>query len=128
MRTSFSIGLVVVLAWSPAASRSQESNKRTEVKDSHDRFANAQTITAGKGLKLYAREGCGSCHTVAEREDGKYSLAGVGGKLPVAGIREALKRPSHGKSMNPNGGGKPRNLPASELDDLIKYLGTLKKP
>ena len=83
------------------------------------------------GRKIYEREKCTTCHSIARRGNTRFPLDGVAGRLTMDELRrwitntaemeKALPRlPAVRMSVN------RYKLSAGELDALVAYLATLK--
>jgi mono/diheme cytochrome c family protein len=83
------------------------------------------------GVKVYASQKCGICHSVAGVGNKKFPLDGIGTKLTEAQIREWLVNPV-AAAKKANSTAKPpmksyEKLPSAELDALVAYMLSLKK-
>jgi len=92
--------------------------------------AAAQDLTA-RGAQVYTAQKCSVCHSIAGKGNAKGSLDAVGGKLSAADIR-AWITDAAGMTAKTNAPRKPvmKNyaLPKDDLDALVAYLSSLKKP
>lgn len=84
-----------------------------------------------RGMEVYTAQKCSLCHSVAGKGNKNGSLDGAGSKLSAADMRAWLvdapamtaKSKSTRKPLM-----KSYTLPAEDLDALVAYLMSLKKP
>lgn len=84
-----------------------------------------------QGMKIYEREKCSLCHSIADKGNKKGPLDGVGSKLSADEIRQWLVNPKE-MTEKTKAERKPpmkayANLPKEELDALVAYMQSLKK-
>ncbi len=90
----------------------------------------AQDLKA-RGEKLLTDQKCTLCHSVAGKGNPKGSLDEVGSKLSADDIRAWI---TDAKGMTAKSGAtrkpemKAYTLPKDDVDALVAYLSTLKKP
>ena len=94
------------------------------------RAAHAQD--AKKGEAVYTAQKCSTCHSIAGKGAKANPLDGVGKKLSAAEIREWIVNPAE-MTAKTNATRKPAmraypNLPKEDLDALVAYLASKKKP
>ena len=86
---------------------------------------------AARGAQVYTAQKCNVCHSIAGKGNAKGSLDAVGAKLSAADIR-AWITDAAGMTAKTNATRKPvmKNyaLPKDDLDALVAYLSSLKKP
>jgi mono/diheme cytochrome c family protein len=93
----------------------------------------ASAQDTAKGAKVYAAQKCSLCHSIAGKGNAKGSLDGVGSKLKPEEIHEWIVDPV-GMTKKANAPRKPpmtakyKTLPKEDLDALVAYLASLKKP
>jgi mono/diheme cytochrome c family protein len=85
--------------------------------------AGEATPVAG-GRRVYDREGCAMCHSIAGQGSRRVPLDGVGGRLGREEIRKWIVAP---QEMKPGVKKEPYRLDAQDLDLLVEYLSTLKQ-
>jgi mono/diheme cytochrome c family protein len=83
------------------------------------------------GIKVYAAQKCGVCHSIEGKGAKKGPLDGVGSKLTEAEIREWIVNAAEmtKKTKSPR---KPpmknyAHLPKADVDGLVAYMMSLKK-
>lgn len=77
------------------------------------------------GKEVYAAKNCKLCHTIDKAGNPKYPLDGVGSKLNAEQIKKWIVTP---KEADPKTMMKAYpDLPQKDLDDLVAYMGSLKK-
>lgn len=95
--------------------------------------ASAQDVE--KGAKVYASNGCATCHSIAGKGNAKGQLDGVGSKLTADQIREWLTDPA-GMAVKQKAERKPamsmvsaklKAMAKGDVDALVAYLSSLKK-
>lgn len=92
----------------------------------------AQDPTAvGRGENVFAAQKCSICHAVADKGNKKGPLDEVGAKLSADDIRRWIVNAPE-MAAKTGAQRKPAmkvfaNLSASDIDDLVAYLQTLKK-
>lgn len=84
-----------------------------------------------KGMKVYADQKCGVCHSVDGKGNAKGSLDSVGLKISAAEVREWIVSPAE-MTKKTNAQRKPAmrayaSLPKDDLDALVAYMMSLKK-
>ena len=93
-------------------------------------MAAAQEVKA-KAEKVYADQKCGLCHAIAGKGNAKGPLDDVGSKRSAAEIREWITD-AKGMTAKTKADRKPEmkayTLPSDDVDALVAYLSTLKKP
>jgi mono/diheme cytochrome c family protein len=92
-------------------------------------FAAAQD--AARGVKVYADQKCGVCHSIAGKGNTKGPLDDVGSRLKAEDIREWMTDPA-AMTKKTNAARKPTmraypDLSKQDLDDLTAYMLTLQK-
>lgn len=91
--------------------------------------AHAQDKVA-RGAQVYTEQKCSLCHSVAGKGNAKGVLDEVGSKLSAADLKAWVV---DAKGMTAKSGStrkpdmKNYTLPASDLDALVAYMGSLKK-
>ncbi len=97
----------------------------------------ASTVFAASGASLFSSEGCIACHTI-NGEGGSVgpNLSHVGSKRSLSWIKTQIINPSahfaSGSSVTINGKSymaimpSHRHMPASQVNTLAEYLGSLK--
>jgi mono/diheme cytochrome c family protein len=97
------------------------------------RIASAQTpAQVEQGQKVFAAQKCAVCHSIAGVGNKKGPLEGVGAKLSADAIRQWLVE-APAMAAKTKAERKPpmkayATLPKVELDALVAYLQSLKKP
>lgn len=90
----------------------------------------AQDVAA-RGEKIFSEQKCALCHSIAGKGNPKGSLDGVGSKLSADDIRAWI---TDAKGMTAKSGAarkpamKEYTLAKDDVDALVAYLSTLKKP
>jgi mono/diheme cytochrome c family protein len=83
------------------------------------------------GIKVYAAQKCGVCHSVEGKGAKKGPLDGVGSKLTADEIRQWLvNAPEMTKKTNATRKPVMKNyshLPKEDVDGLVAYMSSLKK-
>lgn len=84
-----------------------------------------------KGMKVYADQKCGVCHSVDGKGNAKGPLDSVGLKISAAEVREWIVSPAE-MTKKTNAQRKPAmrayaSLPKDDLDALVAYMMSLKK-
>jgi len=84
-----------------------------------------------KGQALFTSNHCTLCHSIAGKGNPKGPLDTVGDKHSAEDFRKWLTEPAE-MAKKANAARKPAmisfaKLPATDLDALVAYLGTLKK-
>ena len=91
----------------------------------------AQDANAARGQQVYADQKCGMCHSIGDKGNKKGPLDGVGSKLTAAEIREWMTD-AVGMTTKTKATRKPDmksyTLPKDDLDALVSYMVSLKKP
>jgi len=84
-----------------------------------------------RGIKVYAEQKCGVCHSIDGKGNVKGPLDSVGLRLSADDVREWMLRPAemHKKTKAER---KPfmrayPNLPKDDLDAIVAYMLSLKK-
>lgn len=88
----------------------------------------AAKIAAGE--KVYAAQKCSMCHAIAGKGMKAYPLDGVGTKLSAADIKAWITTPDvmvAKQTTKAKMKMKAYKLEAADLDNLVAYLGSLKK-
>lgn len=85
--------------------------------------ADVTTAVEG-GRRVYDREGCAMCHSIAGKGSRRVPLDGVGGRLGVDEIRKWIVSP---QEMKPGVKKEPYRLGGRDLEMLIEYLAGLKQ-
>jgi cytochrome c2 len=75
------------------------------------------------GIKVYARERCRTCHSIAGDGNRRSPLDGVGSRLTEEEIRTWIVAP---QQMDPKVRKRPYKLPENELKAIVAYLASLK--
>jgi mono/diheme cytochrome c family protein len=83
------------------------------------------------GIKVFADQKCGLCHSIAGKGNAKGPLDEVGSRLTADQIREWIVNPAE-MTKRTKAERKPPmrafpNLPAADLDAVVGYLSSLKK-
>ena len=91
----------------------------------------AQDAKAAKGMDVFVKQKCTTCHSIAGRGSKKGPLDDVGSKLTPVQIREWLVDPvGMAAKTQPPPTRKPpmkkKPLSAEDLEALVTYLSTLK--
>lgn len=81
------------------------------------------------GRKVFEKQGCMQCHSIAGEGSPRSPLDGVGSRLPVAEIRQfVIADPDVEDDLSPRVVKAKRvyaELPEAELQALVDYLSTL---
>jgi mono/diheme cytochrome c family protein len=84
-----------------------------------------------QGAALFTSQKCSMCHAIAGKGNAKGALDGVGAKLSETDLRAWIVDPE-GMRAKANATRTPAmkktQLTAPQVDALVAYLGTLKKP
>jgi cytochrome c5 len=87
---------------------------------------------SASGRLVFQAQGCERCHSVQGRGSPRSPLDGVGARRSPAELRAwTLAEPAVQDSLSPSSARAKagyRELPADELDDLIRYLARLVTP
>jgi mono/diheme cytochrome c family protein len=79
-----------------------------------------------RGAEVYRAQKCQACHSIAGVGNKRYPLDGVGTKLTEEDIRKWIVAP---REMNPKVRKRAYDkLPKADLDALVAYLKSLRKP
>ena len=91
----------------------------------------AQDATMTKGQQVYADQKCGLCHSIAGKGNPKGPLDEAVGKLTAADMR-AWITDANGMTAKTKATRKPAMkqfaLPKDDVDALVAYLSSIKKP
>lgn len=91
----------------------------------------AEDATAERGMQVFTAQKCTLCHSVAGKGAKKGPLDGVGSKLDAAEIRAWITDPA-GMTAKTKATRKPvmkkKAMPPADVDALVAYLTTLRKP
>jgi mono/diheme cytochrome c family protein len=94
--------------------------------------AQDKTANAARGKAVYDEQQCSLCHQIEGKGNKQNPLDGVGEKLSAADIRKWITSP---KEMEATLTAKPKismkaypNLKPEDLDALVAYLQSVKKP
>ena len=84
-----------------------------------------------KGMKVFADQKCGICHSIDGKGNAKGPLDGVGLKLSAAEVKEWIVTPAE-MTKKANAQRKPPmraypNLAKDDLDALVAYMMSMKK-
>ena len=84
-----------------------------------------------QGIKVYADQKCGVCHSIAGKGNTKGPLDDVGSRLTADQIREWMVNPAE-MTKKTKAERKPLmraypNMPKADLDALVAYMLSLKK-
>lgn len=88
----------------------------------------AAKIAAGE--KVYAAQKCSMCHAIAGKGMKAYPLDGVGTKLSAADIKSWILTPADMEAklaVKAKMKMKAFKLEGADLDNLVAYMGSLKK-
>lgn len=93
----------------------------------------AQNAKVDRGQKIFVEQKCSVCHSVAGKGNKKGPLDEVGSKLKAEEIHQWLTEPeamaAKAKSTRkPAMKSYAKKLPKEDIDALVAYLQTLKKP
>lgn len=83
-----------------------------------------ETTAVEGGRRVYDREGCAMCHSIAGKGSRRVPLDGVGGRLGGDEIRKWIVSP---QEMKPGVKKEPYRLEERDLEMLVEYLGSLKR-
>lgn len=83
----------------------------------------AEEATVPAGRRVYEREGCAMCHSIAGQGRRRHPLDGVGSRLGKEDLRKWIVSP---QEMKPDVEKKSYRLPPEDLDALLEYLGSLR--
>jgi mono/diheme cytochrome c family protein len=93
--------------------------------------ASAAPPDAAQGEKLFAEQKCGLCHSIAGKGNPKGPLDEAVGKLSAADLR-AWITDANGMTAKTKATRKPAMkqfaLPKEDVDALVAYLSSIKKP
>ncbi len=93
--------------------------------------AYAQDAAAAKGEAVFTAQKCSLCHSIGDKGNKKGPLDGVGSKLSAADLR-AWVVDATGMTAKTKAPRKPvmknYSLPKEDVDALVAYMATLKKP
>jgi mono/diheme cytochrome c family protein len=94
--------------------------------------AGGRRMQADRGEAVYASQKCALCHSLDGKGQAKGPLDGVGTKLTAAEIREWIvdapgMTTKHKATRKPVMKAYP-NLPKEDLDALVAFLASKKKP
>jgi mono/diheme cytochrome c family protein len=79
-----------------------------------------------RGERVYREQTCQACHSIAGVGNRRYPLDGVGTKLTEEEIRKWIVAP---RDMNPKVNKRAYDkLPQADLEALVAYLKSLRKP
>ena len=79
-----------------------------------------------RGAEVYRAQKCQACHSIAGVGSKRYPLDGVGTKLTEEDLRKWVVAP---REMNPKVSKRAYDkLPKADLDALVAYLASLRKP
>jgi len=79
-----------------------------------------------RGTEVYGEQRCATCHAIGGVGNRRNPLDGVGSRLSADDIRKWIVAP---REMNPKVRKRAYDsLPAADLDALVTYLVSLKKP
>ena len=88
--------------------------------------AQSEKAIVTRGAEVYREQKCQACHSIAGVGNRRNPLDGVGSKLSEADIRKWIVAP---REMNPKVRKRAYDkLPKDDLDALVAYLKTLRKP
>ena len=88
--------------------------------------AQSDKATVARGVEVYREQKCQACHSIAGVGNKRYPLDDVGSKLTEADIRKWIVAP---REMNPKVSKRAYDkLPKDDLEALVAYLKTLRKP
>lgn len=80
--------------------------------------------TIERGIEVYARERCQTCHSIDGQGNRRYPLDGVGSRLTREQIRTWIVAP---QQMNPQVRKRAHDsLSVEDLDGLVAYMESLK--
>jgi mono/diheme cytochrome c family protein len=83
------------------------------------------------GMKVYEREKCSLCHSIADKGNKKGPLDDVGSRLSAEEIRQWMVNPKEMTEKTKSERKPPMkaypNLPKEELDAIVAYMQSLKK-
>ena len=84
-----------------------------------------------RGVKVYAEQKCGVCHSIDGKGNAKGPLDGVGSRLSADELREWMVHPAE-MTKKTKAERKPPmraypNLPKEDLDAIVAYMLSLKK-
>jgi mono/diheme cytochrome c family protein len=97
------------------------------------RVASAQTQSQiDRGIKVYAEQKCAVCHAIGGKGNPKGPLDDVGSRLSADEVRQWMANPAE-MTKKTKAERKPPmraypNLPKEDLDALVAYMLSLKKP
>jgi len=95
-------------------------------------IASAQDAKVEKGIKVYADQKCGICHSIGGKGNVKGPLDDVGSRYTVEELRQWMVDPvamtaKHKAERKPAMPAKYTSMPKEDLDALIAYMASLKK-
>ena len=85
-----------------------------------NRAAARPDVAAGR--RVYDREDCAMCHSIAGQGSRRHPLDGVGGRLGKADIRRWIVSP---REMKPDVRKPSYEISPEDLDALVEYLAGL---
>jgi len=89
-------------------------------------IAQSDKARVTRGAEVYREQKCQACHSIAGVGNRRYPLDGVGTKLTEEEIRKWIVAP---REMNPKVSKRAYDkLPKGDLEALVAYLKTLRKP
>lgn len=88
--------------------------------------AQSEEARVKRGADVYRAQKCQACHSIAGVGNKRHPLDGVGSKLAEVDIRKWIVAP---REMNPKVSKRAYDkLPTADLDALVTYLKSLRKP
>ncbi|MEX1130276.1 MAG: c-type cytochrome [Vicinamibacterales bacterium] len=89
-------------------------------------IAQSDEARVTRGADVYREQKCQACHSIAGVGNKRYPLDGVGIKLTEEEIRKWIVAP---REMNPKVSKRSYDkLPKADLEALVAYLKSLRKP
>jgi mono/diheme cytochrome c family protein len=107
-KRAWMLSMLALAIGAPALAQSRPDAKRIE-----------------RGTAVYREQKCQACHSIAGAGNKRYPLDGVGSRLTEEEIRKWIVAP---REMNPRVAKRAYKLPQEDLDALVEYMKSLRKP